>query len=143
VVPQRFNKNNIAIIAGVVLVIVGLYQLALRFFGETLGAIWRIVGLIISILGPLVVITVGILLLIAARRNALNLPANRKLYRSTTNRKIAGICGGIAEYFSADPAMVRIFTIVLGVISWFVIVPLYLLFWIIVPLDTTRFDTWS
>jgi phage shock protein PspC (stress-responsive transcriptional regulator) len=32
----------------------------------------------------------------------------RKLYRSQTNRMIAGVCGGIAEYFNIDPALVRI-----------------------------------
>jgi phage shock protein PspC (stress-responsive transcriptional regulator) len=142
VASQRFNKNNAAVIAGAALVLVGLYQLALRFFGETLGQIGKIVGLIIGVLGPILVIAAGVLLVIAARRDSLNLPANRKLYRSTSNRKIAGVCGGLAEYFSVDPAMVRIIAIVLGVVSWFVVIPLYVLFWIIVPPDTARFDTW-
>jgi phage shock protein PspC (stress-responsive transcriptional regulator) len=143
VTNQFFNKNSIAIIVGALLVIIGLYQLALRFFGEMLGAIWRVVGTIIGILGPLVVIAIGILLVIAARRDVLTLPTNRKLYRSTSNKKIAGICGGMAEYFSVDPATIRIFAIVLGVIAWYVVVPLYLLFWIIVPPDASRFHTWG
>jgi phage shock protein PspC (stress-responsive transcriptional regulator) len=138
-----FNKNKAAIIIGAVLVLVGIYQLALRFFGDTLGQIWKIAGFVISILGPIVIIVAGVLLVIAARRNALDLPANRKLYRSTVNHKIAGVCGGIAEYFSADPAMVRIIAIILGVISWYVIIPLYLVFWLVVPPDTKRFNTWG
>ena len=32
----------------------------------------------------------------------------RKLTRSTTDRKIAGVCGGIAEYLNVDPTVVRI-----------------------------------
>lgn len=33
---------------------------------------------------------------------------NKKLYRSNQNRMIAGVCGGIAEYFSLDPTLVRL-----------------------------------
>ncbi|MBD9097922.1 MAG: PspC domain-containing protein [Ruminococcaceae bacterium] len=33
---------------------------------------------------------------------------NKKLYRSVSNRMIAGVCGGIAEYFDIDPTLVRL-----------------------------------
>ena len=32
----------------------------------------------------------------------------KRLIRSTTDRKLAGVCGGIGEYFGVDPTMVRI-----------------------------------
>ena len=32
----------------------------------------------------------------------------KKLYRSKTDRKIAGICGGLGEYFNVDPTLVRV-----------------------------------
>ena len=32
----------------------------------------------------------------------------KKLYRSRRNRMLTGVCGGIAEYFSIDPTVVRI-----------------------------------
>lgn len=32
---------------------------------------------------------------------------NKKLHRSSTNRVIAGVCGGIGEYFDIDPTIVR------------------------------------
>ena len=32
----------------------------------------------------------------------------KKLYRSTTNKVISGVCGGIAEYFNIDPILIRI-----------------------------------
>ena len=32
----------------------------------------------------------------------------KRLIRSTTDRKFAGVCGGIGEYFGVDPTMVRI-----------------------------------
>ena len=32
----------------------------------------------------------------------------KKLYRSRTDRKIAGVCGGLAEYFGIDPTIIRL-----------------------------------
>ena len=32
----------------------------------------------------------------------------KRLVRSTTDRKLAGVCAGIAEYFEIDPTLVRI-----------------------------------
>ena len=32
----------------------------------------------------------------------------KKLYRSKTNKKIFGVCGGLAEYFDIDPTLVRL-----------------------------------
>ena len=33
---------------------------------------------------------------------------NKKLYRSSTNYKLAGVCGGIGEYFNIDPTLIRL-----------------------------------
>ena len=38
----------------------------------------------------------------------------KRLYRSTTNKVIGGVCGGIAEYFDVDPVLVRLVTIILA-----------------------------
>ena len=32
----------------------------------------------------------------------------KKLYRSKTNKKIVGVCAGIAQYFNIDPTIIRI-----------------------------------
>lgn len=32
----------------------------------------------------------------------------KRLYRSRTDRRISGVCGGIAEYFKMDPTLVRL-----------------------------------
>lgn len=39
----------------------------------------------------------------------------KKLYQSRTDRKIAGICGGLGEYFGIDPTLVRLL-FVLGLV---------------------------
>ncbi|MFB5660910.1 PspC domain-containing protein [Alteribacillus sp. HJP-4] len=41
----------------------------------------------------------------------------QKLYRSRSDRKLAGVCGGIAEYFNIDATLVRIITVVLAVVT--------------------------
>lgn len=33
---------------------------------------------------------------------------NKRLYRSSTNYMVAGVCGGIGEYFNIDPTLVRL-----------------------------------
>ena len=37
----------------------------------------------------------------------------KKLYRSTTNKKLFGVCGGLAEYFDIDATVVRIIFLLL------------------------------
>ena len=63
-----------------------------------------------------------------------NIP--KRLFRSSADKKIAGVCGGIAEYFQIDSTIVRL----IWVIAIFVPVPIclalvsYIVAWIIVPL---------
>jgi phage shock protein C len=56
----------------------------------------------------------------------------RKLYRSKTNRKLAGVCGGLAQYFNIDATLIRVLFVVLAVLGGSGLV-LYLALWIIVP----------
>lgn len=39
---------------------------------------------------------------------------NKRLFKSARDKKILGVCGGIAEYFNIDPSIVRILTAVLA-----------------------------
>lgn len=60
----------------------------------------------------------------------------KKLMRSRTERKIAGVCAGLAQYFDLDVSLVRILgffiTLATGVLPGVVT---YLLAWIIVPAE--------
>jgi len=56
----------------------------------------------------------------------------RKLYRSRTNRKLAGVCGGLAQYFNTDATLIRVLFVVLAVVGGSGLL-LYLALWIIVP----------
>lgn len=42
---------------------------------------------------------------------------SKKLYRSDSDRKICGVCGGIAEYFDVDPTLVRLAWVLLAIMA--------------------------
>ena len=42
---------------------------------------------------------------------------SKRLYRSNRNRMLCGVCGGIAEYFDIDPALVRLSWIVFCILG--------------------------
>lgn len=56
----------------------------------------------------------------------------KRLTRSLSNRMIAGICGGLAEYFNIDPTLVRLL-FVLGLIFVGGTLWAYIIMWIVVP----------
>lgn len=63
----------------------------------------------------------------------------KRLYRSRKNRMIAGVCGGLAEYFGIDPIIIRLIALVLlfgggGFL-------LYVIGWIIIPQRPLSFTT--
>lgn len=64
--------------------------------------------------------------------SAADSPAPRQLRRSVADRSLAGVCGGLAEFFGVDSLLVRIVTLLLivcgGLSIW-----VYVILWIIVP----------
>lgn len=58
----------------------------------------------------------------------------RKLYRSSHDKMIAGICGGFGEMLSVDSTLIRLGVVFVGLIT--AIIPLavvYVVAWIIIP----------
>jgi len=56
----------------------------------------------------------------------------KRLYRSIDDKKIAGVCGGLGEYFDIDPTIVRLAWVALVLMAGGGIVA-YIIAWIIVP----------
>jgi phage shock protein C len=57
-----------------------------------------------------------------------------RLHRSRSNRMIAGVCGGLAEWLGWDPTLVRILYIVVSVVSAaFPGLLVYLVLWLVMP----------
>jgi len=57
---------------------------------------------------------------------------DKKLYRSRTNRSIAGVCGGLAEYLSLDVTLIRFAMVILAFVFGGGILA-YLIGWMIIP----------
>jgi phage shock protein C len=58
----------------------------------------------------------------------------KALRRSRTNRMIAGVIGGLAEYWSIDPTLARVIFVVVSVISAaFPGILVYGVLWLIIP----------
>lgn len=56
----------------------------------------------------------------------------RRLYRSRRHRMIAGVCGGIADYFGLSPTAVRLLTLLSFLLPGTQII-IYIIMWIVVP----------
>ena len=57
----------------------------------------------------------------------------KRIYRSNTDRRIGGVCGGLGEYFDVDPTFVRVIFILLTLLSLGLGVIGYILIWMIIP----------
>jgi phage shock protein C len=57
---------------------------------------------------------------------------SKQLQLSTQDKKIAGVCGGIAEYFDIDPTLVRILWVVVTLMGGAGVF-LYIIAWILMP----------
>jgi len=58
----------------------------------------------------------------------------KRLYLSDTDKKLAGVCGGIAEYLEIDPTIARLLVVVLDLLTG--VIPglfVYLVAWMIMP----------
>ena len=58
----------------------------------------------------------------------------RRLYRSKRDRKLAGVCGGLGEYFDVDPNLVRLGVFLLALTTGIIpVLVTYLAAWLILP----------
>ena len=58
----------------------------------------------------------------------------KRLYRSRTNKMIAGVCGGLGDFFELDPTLIRLAAVVLVLAAGAGILA-YIVAWIIVPMQ--------
>jgi len=61
----------------------------------------------------------------------------KKLYLSQTDKKIFGVCGGIAEYFDIDSTIIRIIWVILAFCYGIGVFP-YIIMALIIPKDNQR-----
>lgn len=57
----------------------------------------------------------------------------KKLYKSINDRKLCGVCGGIAEYFGIDSTLVRLIFVIVGLVSAGTALLFYLIAAVVMP----------
>ncbi len=103
------DRNDLGLIVGVVILLVGVAALVQNlgivppFLLEAWRLVWRAAG-------PLAIVVLGIFVIVLATRPGAAPPVDRgaRLYRSTHDRYVAGVCGGIAAYLHVDSTLVRL-----------------------------------
>ncbi len=71
------------------------------------------------------------------RSNAMN-TSYKQLYRSTSNRMIAGICAGLGEYSNIDPTVIRLVAVLLLFVTGPGVVIAYLIMALIIPEEPVK-----
>jgi phage shock protein C len=55
------------------------------------------------------------------------------LRRSVHNRQIAGVCGGLAEYFGMDPTLCRVLYVLASILTVLPGFLVYIILWVVIP----------
>jgi len=111
----------------------------LAAYFDTDVTIVRLVWVILSIIpgvfigGLVAYIAAWILAPVATQQD--HRPLGRRLVRSETDKQIAGVCGGLAEYFGVDSTLVRLAAVIIAIYPGCVIggIVAYLIAWFIMP----------
>ncbi|WP_249871297.1 PspC domain-containing protein [Oceanobacillus saliphilus] len=59
----------------------------------------------------------------------------KRLYRSTSNKMISGVLGGLGEYFNVDATILRLIFVILLIPSFMTFALIYLVAALIIPID--------
>lgn len=139
---QKFSSckagTKASIIIGFVLIAIGSLGLVeeygnVAWWRAAVDTAWAITGYIV----PIALIVLGIYLVWAARHDKLDGIIHgtheQALRRSATDKRFAGVCGGIAQYFKVDSMLVRVVVLVLFVAAPLPVLVAYVLLAVILP----------
>jgi len=62
----------------------------------------------------------------------MGVPRTKRYYRSQTDRMLAGVCGGMADYLGLDPVLVRVLWVVIT-LTFGIGLLAYVLLWLLAP----------
>jgi phage shock protein C len=99
-------------------------------------AIWVVLSIVPgAIIGGVLAYLAAWLVIPKATESA-SVPRERRLTRSATDKKIVGICGGLAEYFGVDATAIRLLWCILSILCGAIVggVIAYGVAWFIIPL---------
>jgi phage shock protein PspC (stress-responsive transcriptional regulator) len=88
-----------------------------------------------GILGGIIAYAAAWILLPEASPMEYPVSTGLRLMRSRSNRRVAGVCGGLAEYFGVDATMVRLIVAILTIYPGAILlgVAVYLIAWLVIP----------
>jgi len=66
----------------------------------------------------------------------------KRLFRSEDNKILAGICGGLGEYFTIDPTLIRLLFVLAAIFGGSGIL-IYILLWVLLPKESNLSQTAS
>ncbi len=143
------NKNDKALLWGSILILLGLGLLLKQLGFFYYISFWHIPW---QMIWAIFLIVIGIFLLynrnpLTELRHGVKQPAEaespnkhhpeedqkRQFYRSTSNKMISGVCGGLAEYFAVDPTIVRLGWVLMTLASVGVGILAYIVMVIVFP----------
>jgi phage shock protein C len=133
------DLRPVYVVIGVVLIVIGIALLGgLPIFGWTApwGIAREITREIRRIGWPLAVIALGILVIVYSRRPGAKLPSkDARLVRSREKKVLAGVLGGLSDYFSVDVTLLRVGYVLLALVldAWGPLLIAYIVAAIIVP----------
>jgi phage shock protein PspC (stress-responsive transcriptional regulator) len=137
---KRLEKDSTFLLA-VILILFGLLLLSREFGLFDYFRFWRIPW---RVLWALFLIFIGLFMIFAPNRsqksdngqkevNTYFTSLLKQMYRSRNNRMVAGVCGGLAEYFKIDPSIVRLLWVFAAIASAGLGVLIYVILIFVLP----------
>ena len=131
-------STRVAVLVGLALIAFGLWHFVAALIPAHLWeALVHVANSITRFVWPMVLIVAGIFILWSVRHGKFDGFADRQTHgefmRSRTDKRLAGVCGGIAYYFGVDSAMVRIMVVILFFLFPLPVVVAYVLMILLVP----------
>ena len=137
---KKDKTGNLRYILGGILLVLGIVFMfdQIRYIALS-GHSWNIFRFVHfpwDLIWPLALIALAIYIAVSGPKKdkVLRKIREKNLFRSVTNRKILGVCGGLGEYIGADPTLVRIIwllvTLLTGVVFGAIV---YVIFALVMP----------
>lgn len=125
---SRDRRDDWTAIAAIVLIALGVWFLLDNFIPGFHASVWRFLRLA----WPIGLVAIGVLLYVSSTRP--HPEGGKRLYRSRSQRMLAGVMGGVAAYLGVEPTLARVVYVFFGVLAGFwPAVLIYVIAMMIVP----------
>jgi len=129
------------LVVGIVLLVIGLSfigNLGWDRVAPILGPVTVLVREIQRWMPGLALVAIGVLLVVYGSRGGLHMhrpAAGTRLHRSRKSKMVAGVLGGLGEYFSIDPTLLRLAFVAIALMTNLSVVLAYIVMAVVVPYE--------